>query len=245
MSIIDLAQSILENEKEGLHINKIAEKAIILDKTLGSDVAAVGRKISQALGANAKKKTAIFKRLSNGKGGYKAGIYALKKKVAPKIHNPPTLDSVENPVATSYTGKAGEYGVFSELLYWGYNPAMMVVDHGVDIIASDKDGNYFHIQVKTSNPNASKSFSFKIDKQIFQLNNNNKTFYVFVVRREVKGRQLSEYVIMPSSLIQFLIDSDVITSAKDIAFNISIENGVFKINGKFDIPDVNNFSKIR
>ncbi len=150
MSIIDLAQAILEKEKNGLHFRAIAEKAIILDKSLGPDVEACGQKISQALSAHIarhdKKITALFKRIDNGKGGFKAGYYALRKRTAPKPPIP-TIDT-DTPLINGFTGKAGEYGVFSELLYWGYNPAMMVVDHGVDIVAS-KDDQYFHIQVKT------------------------------------------------------------------------------------------------
>lgn len=246
MSILDLAQTILEKEKDGLHFREIAEKAIILDKSLGPDVEACGQKISQALSAHIarhdKKSTALFKRLPNGKGGFKSGYYALKKRPAPKPPIP-TI-GLETPVVNGFIGKAGEYGVFSELLYWGYNPAMMVVDHGVDIVAS-KDDQYFHIQVKTANPNASKTFTFKIDKDIFEAHENAKTFYVFVVRRDFKGRPLSEYVIMPSSLIRYLIDSNVITSSKDIAFNIVFENNVFKVNGKFELTGVNDFSRIR
>jgi hypothetical protein len=246
MTVIELAQIILEQEGKELHFREIAQRAMILDKSLGSALEACAPKFSQALAShiarNDKKPTAVFRRISNGKGGFKAGYYALKRKSAPKPPNP--CEGLDSSVATTFTGKAGEYGVFSELLYWGYNPAMMVVDHGVDIVAA-KDGEYFHIQVKTANPNASKTFTFKIDKDIFEAHENAKTFYVFVVRRDFKGRPLSEYVIMPSSLIRYLIDSNVITSSKDIAFNIVFENNIFKVNGKFELTGVNDFSRIR
>ena len=187
-----------------------------------------------------KKTTSLFKRISNGKGGYKSGIYGLKKK-APVKPPVPTLDS---PIATTFTGKAGEYGVFSELLYWGYNPAMMVVDHGVDIVAS-KDGDYFHIQVKTANPNANKSFNYKISKDIFELHENSKTFYVFVVRRDVYGRPISDYIIMQPSLIRQLMDRNIINSGKDISLSITFENKTFKVNNQYDVTGVNDFSRIR
>ena len=245
MSIIELAKQILEKERNGLHYKEIAEKAMILDKSLGTDLDVCAKKVSQILSGhikrNERKPTALFRRISNGKGGSKAGVFALIQRPAPR---PPTPPTNQTAVSTTFTGKAGEYGVFSELLYWGYNPAMMVVDHGIDIVAA-KDGDYFHIQVKTANPNASKSFSFMIDKTAFQLHENAKTFYVFVIRRDVKGRMLSEYVILPSSMISHLIKSHVITSGKNISFVITIENNHFKINDSFDIPDVNDFSKIR
>ena len=121
---------------------------------------------------------------------------------------------------------------------------MMVVDHGVDIIAS-KGGEYFHIQVKTANQNQSGCFNFRISRTIFDANDNSKTFYVFVVRRDVKGRQLSDYVVMPSSMIRHLLASNLISSTKDVSFSISVEDGKFKINGKHELTGVNDFSMIR
>jgi hypothetical protein len=247
MSIIELAQLILKDKKE-MHFKDIAQQAMILDNSLGADLDMVAKKVAQTLGAHItrheKKSTAIFKRVPNGKNGFKAGIYALIKRKPIVIDHPKPEPDPTNPVQTGFTGKAGEYGVFSELLYWGYNPAMMVVDHGVDIIASKND-QYFHIQVKTANPNATNGFNFKIKQDIFQAHDNSKTFYVFVVRRIVSGRQLSDYVILPSNIIRHLIDSKTITSAKDISFSITIEDNEFKVNNKYVLTGVNDFSKIR
>ncbi len=244
MNIIEIARTILEQEGKELHFREIAKRAMILDKSLGADEEVVAKKFGQALTAhinkNDKKPTSIFKRLSNGKGGFKAGIYGLKKKALPK--HPIPLPGV-SPMITTFTGKAGEYGVFSELLYWGYNPAMMVVDHGVDIVAS-KEGEYFHIQVKTANPNANKSFNYKINKDVFEAHENSKTFYVFVVRRDVKGRPISDYVIMPSSFIRQLMDRNIINTGKDISLSITFENNVFKVNSQ-EVTGVNDFSRIR
>ena len=244
MNIIELAATILEREGKELHFRDIAKRAFILDKSLGEDEEACAKKLGQALSAHInkhdKKPTSIFKRISNGKGGYKSGVYGLKKKAAPK----PPVPLIDSPVASTFTGKAGEYGVFSELLYWGYNPAMMVVDHGVDIVTS-KDGEYFHIQVKTANPNANKSFNFKISRDIFEAHENSKTFYVFVVRRDVKGRPISDYIIMQSSLIRQLMDRNIISTTKDITFGITVENNVFQVNGQYELTGVNDFSRIR
>lgn len=117
---------------------------------------------------------------------------------------------------------------------------MMVVDDGIDIIDS-KDGAFFNIQVKTANPNANKKFPYKITKYIFENHENSKTFYIFVVRRDVKGRPLSDYVIMPSNEIRRLIDLKHINIGKDISFSISIENNVFKINNKYQLSRANSF----
>ncbi|MFI3188012.1 MAG: hypothetical protein QX190_00410 [Methylococcales bacterium] len=247
MSIIELAQLILKDKKE-MHFKDIAQQAMILDNSLGADLEVVAKKVSQALSnhikTHDKKPTSLFRRVKSDSGGFKAGLYALiKKKPQPiVIVNPPPIGTTNMP--TGFLGKAGEYGVFSELLYWGYNPAMMVVDYGVDIIAS-KNGEYFHIQVKTANPNGSNGFSFKIRQNIFQAHDNSKTFYVFVIRRVVNNRQLSDYVILPSNTIRYLIDSKTITSAKDISFSITIEDNEFKVNNKYVLTGVNDFSKIR
>jgi hypothetical protein len=247
MNIIEIAQLVLKDKKE-MHFKDIAQQAMIIDNSLGADLEIVAKKVAQTLGAHItrheKKPTAIFKRVSNGIGGFKSGIYTLIKRKPHSVPTPIPKPDPDNPMPTGFLGKAGEYGVFSELLYWGYNPAMMVVDHGVDIIASNND-QYFHIQVKTSNKNANGGFNFKIKQDIFQAHDNSKTFYVFVVRHIVNNRQLSDYVILPSNLIRHLIDSKVITSAKDISFSITIEDGEFKVNNKYVLTGINDFSRIR
>jgi len=245
MNIIELARTILEQEGKELHFREIAKRAFIFDKTIADDEEACAKKIGSALNTHINKHDkkpvdAIFKRISNGKGGFKSGVYGLKRRAAPK----PPLPTIVPTMAATFIGKAGEYGVFSELLYWGYNPAMMVVDHGVDIVASI-NGEYFHIQVKTANPNANKSFNFKISKDIFEVHENSRTFYVFVVRRDVRGRPISDYVIMQSSLIRQLMAQNIITSAKDIAFSITVDNNTFKVNGQYQVTGVNDFSSIR
>lgn len=244
MNILDMAQAILEKEGKPLHYREIATRIMAIDPNLGDDLDKVAPFIVAKLLANTKKKdksTVIFQRIPNGNGGFKAGIYGVKKKATKPMLTPtPELLSLQ----TMYTGKAGEYGVFSELLYWGYNPAMMVVDDGIDIIAS-KGSNFFNIQVKTANPNQNGNFGFKITQHIFENHENNKTFYVLVLRRVVKGRQLSDYVIMPSSEIRRLINLNYITSKKDIAFSISVENNEFKVNGKHDLAGINDFALIR
>jgi len=244
MDLMEVVFTILDKEGSPLHYKEIATRVMNFDRSLGDDINKVSSLIASKLLANTKRKdkaSIIFKRIPNGKGGFKAGMYGVKRRPAPKPAIPELIDT---PVATTFTGKAGEYGVFSELLYWGYNPAMMVVDHGIDIIAS-KDSEFFNIQVKTANPNANKNFSFKITKHIFKNHENSKTFYVFVIRRDVKGRPLSDYAIIPSSEIRRLMDLGIISSGKDISFSISIDNNEFKINNKHQVARVNDFSIIR
>ena len=56
----------------------------------------------------------------------------------------------EKEVEGGYIGKAGEHAVLSELLFLGYNAALMSVDVGVDIVAT-KNNEIYNIQVKTRN----------------------------------------------------------------------------------------------
>ena len=246
LSIIEIAQEILSKD-EPLHYCDIAKRAMVLYPEIGQDVEQVSKKFSSSLSGhvsrNANKKTAIFRRISNGKNGHKAGIYGLKKKKSKPIASPPKKP--DSPASTSFFGKAGEYGVFSELLFWGYNPAMTVVDHGIDIIAF-KGNDYFNIQVKARNPkDKGASFSFSIDTKVFERHDNSKTFYVFVVRREVKGRQLSEYVIMPSHEISRLISLNHIKADNSISIKISIQGNSFMINNKYELANINDFSIIK
>lgn len=267
MNIIELARKILEDEGKELHFRVIAERALIIDKSIAEDVEACARKIGQALAAHInrhdKTPTSIFKRIKGEHGGFKSGMYGLiKRRAAPPPPPPPPQLPLPpiGPIPSSFIGKAGEYGVASELLYCGYNPAMLAVDHGVDIMAL-KDGQYFHIQVKTANErptaNENRSFTYKITKAIFEAHDNSKTFYVFVVRSNVNGRIISNYIILPSSAIRDLVNKNVITATRDISFNITEErnifklNGVaeerstFKINGEYEVTGVNDFSRIR
>lgn len=58
------------------------------------------------------------------------------------------IDSASN-CNTTFIGMAGEAAVLSELLFNGYNANRMLIDDGVDIVAS-KDNTYFYVQVKTT-----------------------------------------------------------------------------------------------
>jgi len=254
-SIIEITQEILSIEQP-LHYRDIANRAMNYYPSLGDNLDKVAAKFTSSLASHvlrhSNKSSAIFKRIPNGKKTpdgktiYKAGVYGLKKKRTPTIATPPPKPP--SPASTTFFGKAGEYGVFSELLFWGYNPAMMVVDHGIDIVAF-RNNDYFNIQVKARNPNdkSPNSFSFSIETKVFNNHNNSKTFYIFVIRRLFKGRQVSEYVIMPSSEIERLISSDQIKSNTNIMLKITVEGNSFKINKKHDIApiNINDFSIIK
>ena len=238
MNILELCETVSGVEK-GMHINDIAQKIMILDSSLGESLEVVVKKVGTALNNNSKKKTAIFSKVPNGKGGNKLGFYKLKKKTLPK-----RLEPVAPDTNTQYTGKAGEYAVFSELLFWNFNPAMVTVDDGVDIIASRK-GKYFHIQVKTAKEILGKAYNFSIKKNSFERYNDSQTYYIFVLRQKDKIRNFNDFVIVSNSEMLKLKSLDVLNSNNDsYSFSIQKIGGIYKLN-KTESVIVNDFSIIQ
>lgn len=239
-SILELCQKIsgIDN-KNGLHIRDIAEKVIILDSSFGTDIDLVMKKVSASLNANTKNKTSLFAKIPNKKGGFKSGVYKLKKQL-PKQQSAPLSPDIN----TQYTGKAGEYAVFSELLYWGFNPAMVTVDDGVDIIAS-KDRKYFHIQVKTAKEIIGKPYSFNIKKNSFNRYDNYQTYYIFVLRQKTKERYTNDFIIVSNIEMSKIITLNQASDNKDTySFSLQKIGGIYKLN-KSETVIVNDFSFIK
>lgn len=239
INIIELCEKISGIDK-GMHINEIAQKLMIIEKSIGDDLEIVSKKVSASLNNNSKKKKdSKFAKIPNGKGGFKAGMYKLKKK---RVAKPSPI--IPDSPTTQYTGKAGEYAVFSELLYWGFNPAMVTVDDGIDIIAS-KDSKYYHIQVKTVNEVKGKPYSFNIKKTSFERYNNSSTFYILVLRQKDTSRNFNDFIIIPNSEIERLKWHNLINENKGTySFNIQKVDGQFKLN-RTEKVIVNDFSQIK
>jgi Holliday junction resolvase len=100
-------------------------------------------------------------------------------------------------VESSFTGKGGEHLVCSELLFLGFNASIMSVDVGVDISAI-KNGQFFGIQVKTSQKNSNDIYNFHIRKKSFERFNQGNIFYILVLRDNKKAK----FIILPSSEIE-------------------------------------------
>ncbi len=149
-------------------------------------------------------------------------------------------------VSTQYTGKAGEFSVMSELLFFGFNASVMTVDDGVDIVAS-KDDSYFHIQVKTANISAQNKFVFRVKKSVFGSKDASSTFYVLVMRINEDARNICEHLVIPSNEIRRLIDQGVIRDGESISISIERERGNrFKLNGIEDISwSLNRYDTIK
>ncbi|MEK7112972.1 MAG: HTH domain-containing protein, partial [Patescibacteria group bacterium] len=123
-----------------------------------------------------------FKRVGPGKFILNETRSKLEAEIKPDRIIDELEHEEEKEVEGGYIGKAGEYAVLSELLFRGYNAALMAVDIGVDILAT-KGSETFHIQVKTRNiSKRHDAFHFNLRIVSFERHNAGKTFYIFVLR---------------------------------------------------------------
>lgn len=220
--------------KQG-HVNEIADIAASQNKNMAMTKEDFAAKLSSALAAHVKREGALFARVAGKKDekgkpvSYKKGIYRLRQVRTPKIEVVPLPITVE----PSFLGKAGEMAVMSELLFWGFNPSLMTVDNGIDIVAS-KNNAYYHLQVKTSSPRADGKFGFTIRTAAFDANHSNSTFYVFVMR----NGSSNTFVVIPSSHLLLLRKHGTIKDSEtSLSILIAVEDKgkTFKLNGKENV----------
>lgn len=162
-------------------------------------------------GKRVEDKESLYQRVRNGKGGFKKGVYRLRKpnkKTKTKSDSLP-VDSIENPVSveTLYMGTAGEMAVCSELLFREYNVSRMSVDDGIDIVAM-KNNKTYYIQVKTVQVK-SESFSVQIRTKSYEKYNSNDCYYVIVARG-----QSTTYIVSTADDIRRLIANKAISKGE-------------------------------
>lgn len=216
--LLSKIERVLSENRGAMHVDDISLKLVDTFPNIDIDLNRLPGKVSSALAGAVKKKDDRFSKLKNRQGGFKRGMYRLKRRV--KMNKPVQL---EMPIVTTqYTGSAGEHAVLGELLFWGFNASSMAVDDGIDVVAS-KDNKYFHIQVKTANPSKKGSYQFNISRDRFDVKHGNSMFYVFVMRRSINSRHVNDFAIMPSSEIKRLIDSERIKAGSKL--NVRIEKG--------------------
>jgi hypothetical protein len=240
MKTIDLAITILSDVKTEMTVHEIAANAISRELIKGVSQDSLVAKLSSSLSSSVKRKDSPFTRVKNSAGGFKRGVYKLKRGRSQPIETnfPPELEDVSD---TGYVGRGGEYAVMSELLFRGFNVSLMSVDKGIDIIAADEKNKYYHVQVKTA---TSKDglFRFTIKKKSFEANDSGSTFYVLVLRRDKR----CDYIVMPSSQISTFMGTNVIRGGESLSLTVRIEGKRFTINNAADISIyVNSFRQIR
>ncbi len=229
MTLIDQVKEVMADNTGAAHVNDIAK--MVIERFPNIKVASdkLPDKISAVLSADTRKKRAksSFSKVKNKSGGFKRGMYRLKRKpiVKPTPTLPPSINS-------QYTGKAGEAAVISELLFYGFNASAMAVDDGIDIIAG-KQNKYFHIQVKTANPSDGVAFGFSIKKSSFIAKDSFQTFYIFVLRERDDYRYFNDYLILPSSQLRQLIEVGVIKNGPNLSLRIQQDKrGRYLLNAK-------------
>ena len=248
MSPLEIAKAVLEERNSALHVNEIALVASEMKLCVDSELDELPAKLSGALSQNLKKKETGFAKVNNGKGGFKKGIYRLKRTRAPRAKKPAEENLVTEDIeatSTQFTGKGGEYAVLSELLFRGYNCSVMTVDDGIDLVA-ERANNYFHIQVKTTTGSEKGPFGFKVRKASYENHESHRTFYIFVVRRIVNRRHLCDFAIIPFAVLKSFILKGSIKDKDNLTVRIAIdENGHFILNNLEDISaHVNRFGLI-
>lgn len=240
--ILEIAKEILKPAGlKGMHVSAIAQVAAQHNKTLSLSVEEFTNRLQTALANNLKLKTrkpSFAKVEGKKKGVFKRGWYRAK------IEHTPTAAAQIDPPKTdkAFTGKAGEYAVMSELLFWEFNASVMAVDDGIDVVAS-KNNKYFHVQVKTATEQDGGKFTFTIKYNSFKEHDSATMFYVFVLRRGLKN----EYIIIPSSYLRTLISGGRITSNPALSVAITVDpKGVrYMLNGSADVsPYFGNFGSI-
>lgn len=219
--LLETAKEILKSAGlKGMSVKDIAQIAISTNRNLGLAEDVLQAKLQAALRANLKLKTQkpSFSEVNwdSGprKGKPKQGWFRLKvektSSAATKIQAPQT--------GKAFTGKAGEYAVMSELLFWEFNASVMAVDDGIDLVAS-KNNEYFHLQVKTATEQDGGRFTFTIEHKSFKEHDSAKMFYVFVLRRGITN----EYIVIPSNYLRTLISSGRITPNPKLSVTIKVD----------------------
>ena len=243
MNFIEQIAEVLRDAKKEMHVDAIAEAIVEKYPHTRIPLDELSKKVSSSLAKDiAKKKVkSDFVKPKNSKGAPRRGMYRIKiKRVTPEIVPPPPI------VNALYTGKAGEFAVMSELLFFGFNTSFMTVDDGIDIVAT-KDNKYFHIQVKTANISESNNqYKFTINQRSYDSKDASSTFYIFVLRSASGPSFVNNYIILPNSDISRLIESGIITQGNKLSIRIEKDTtGKYLLNSKEDVKyALNRFDKI-
>lgn len=246
MKLIEQIVEVFAENRGTMHVDEIAQAIVAKYPNTQITPEVLSQKVSAVLAADVKRRKgdSLFSKPKNKTGGLRRGMYRLKigRKSVPKTFKVP-----EQPKVTAqFTGKAGEYAVMSELLFYGFNASIMTVDDGIDLVASKAD-SYFHIQVKTSNVSLQNKYQFKITKRAFGSKDAASTFYVLVMRVNEDTRNICEYLVLPSSEIRRLVDKSVVRDGETMSISIERERGNrFLLNSVEDVSwALNRFDNVK
>ncbi|MDR1601775.1 MAG: hypothetical protein LBS42_05035 [Tannerella sp.] len=228
-----IAELLLEKSaRGGLHVsdiaanlvNRLSDGLFFESPPLNKD--AVQEKVNRILNNESKKAAGDFVHVKNPKTGKpQKGVYRLKRKknegesikVDPLEPSPPepAPDKLDRPENTNlFVGKAGECAVMSELLFQGYNVNSMLVDDGVDIVAS-KNNMFYYLQVKTTVVDDKNRIYATIRQKKFNDYIGTQIRYVVVARCRVNKVDTNLYFVFDNRKIQELVFGKKINSNQD------------------------------
>lgn len=192
-------------------------------------------------GDRVENKNSLYERVKNGKGGYKKGIYKLRKPKAVKpIKMPdPIINPVQEPVCIEnlYMGAAGEMAVCSELLFREYNVSRMSVDDGIDIVAM-KNNKTYYIQVKAVQIK-SEGFNIQIKTRSYEKYNGNDCYYIIVARAEK-----TQFIVATADDIRRLISKKIVKGDKQISIRFTQNMGSLFVGSENVDYMLNSFERI-
>lgn len=192
-------------------------------------------------GNRVENKDSLYERVKNGKGGYKKGIYKLRKpKVVKPIKKPdPIINPVPVPICVEnlYMGAAGEMAVCSELLFREYNVSRMSVDDGIDIVAM-KNNKTYYIQVKAVQIK-SEGFSVQIKAKSYEKYNGNDCYYIIVARAEK-----TQFIVATADDIRRLISKKIVKGDKQISIRFTQNMGSLFVGSENVDYMLNSFGRI-
>ncbi|MDR1884254.1 MAG: hypothetical protein LBR26_15960 [Prevotella sp.] len=228
---------ILAESKDGLHVKDITTHLInkysndLFNQSEHLDYEKVLKRVNGILANDVKKGiNSIFSKVKNPKTKKdKKGEYKLKQKrnaggidilpVSPEPEVKP--ETPKQP--TTYIGKAGECAVMSELLFRGYNVNSMLVDDGVDIVAT-KNNIFYYLQVKTTTVKDNSKIYTRITQKRFNDFIGNQIRYVIVARCILNNIENNLYFILNNDNIQkFIYEKKVKQSEDGIYIKIEID----------------------
>jgi hypothetical protein len=245
MKLIEQVEEILKESKKELHVDVISKLFVEKYPHTQLSLEDLSKKISSILSNDIlkNKNKSIFTKPKNSRGGVKRGIYKLKQQ---RKSLPKDIIIPQQPVVNAlYTGKAGEFAVMSELLFWGFNSSYMAVDDGIDIVAT-KDNKYFHIQVKTSNLTDSNKYVFTFNQKSYDSKDSSSTFYILVLRSFTGLSYTNNFLIIPNSEIRRLMDAGIISKGEKFSCRIEQnKDGNYYLNSRENISwAINRFNII-
>lgn len=248
--LVNIAAEILRENTTGnqaMHIDDIVNKAMKTNRNMNLPADVLKRNLSQAMADHVKRKNIkpLFRR--NTVPGKKKGWYKLLP--AGRSPSPVKIAAPSNvKVSELCIGAGGEFAVASRLCFAGFNVMVPMMDLGVDWVA-EKGGQYFDIQVKTSETAKSKTdgsyttYSFSIRSSIFEKHIRN-TWYVFVIRH--KNTDLS-FVVVSGLILENLRNNQKIKGKESLSIQISVDKSRknYSLNGEHANSWVNRFDSIK